>query len=111
MANIIGGTQQTVTWLNAPGFVVDVVNVPTSGTPVNLPAHAVPDGFDVVIRAHRQNGAKIVYLAAASLDTADPTKRIDLKTGEVVTIRITNTNAIWIDASANNAKVEVLIEQ
>ena len=111
MANIHGGVQTTVTTLNLGAFLVDVVTVAAAGTPQQLTATPIPDGATAVFRAHTGNGNKRIYLANSSANALLATKRIELKSGENVTLSITNLDLVWIDASANSAKLEVLVEQ
>ena len=110
MANFSGGFDTSPT-PNASAFTALVFTVVTAGTPVNLTALAVPDGFSAVFRAHRSNGNKIIYLANSSVNTADPTKRVELRAGEIVQLTVDDLNLVWIDATANASKLEVAVEQ
>jgi len=111
MANIHGGVQTTVTTLNMPSFMVDVVNVPVAGTPVNLPSTPVPDGSDTVIHARQTNGNKRIYIANSSANALLSAKRLELRSGESVVLAITNLDAVWVNASGNNTEVDVIVEQ
>ena len=109
MANITGGFDTSAT-PNASAFLVSVVTVTTSGTPVNVASQVIPNGFSVAIRAYRGNGSKVLYVATSSVNTADATKRVELKSGETVSLMVDNANLVWLDASGNGTKAEVLTE-
>lgn len=106
----INGAELVVT-ANASAFAARLVAVPTAGTPVQLPSLLIPDGFSCTVRASENNGTKRIYLSDSSANALDATKRIELRKAGSVELQITNTNLIWIDASANTAEVEILVEQ
>lgn len=111
MARIMGGVQSVVTLINFTTFTAQVVTVVTHGTPVQLPNIVVPDGASLSIRASVGNGGKKILLADTSANTGIANSRLTLAAGESVELRVQNTNAVWIDASANNASVEFIVEQ
>ena len=115
MAIIVGGLAavETTPTPNAVSFESRVITVPTAGTPVQLPTIAIGDSFAVTVRAHVGNGtsARVIYLANSSANALDATKRITLERGQSVQLTVTNVNSIWIDASVNGLKAEVLVEQ
>lgn len=111
MAKIFSSSvQQTVSIPNQSQFRVEIVNVPLSGTPVQLADIPIPDGVDVVLKAKTNNGAKRIYVANSALNCADPTKRMELRAGESIGLAVINANLIFIDSSANNAAVELIVE-
>lgn len=75
----------------------------------NLPNIAIPNGFQLVIRATPGNTAN-VFLANSAADTGIPANSITLATGDVVKLQITNANLVWV-ASAGVANVDILVEQ
>jgi hypothetical protein len=95
---------------NQGQFSVNVVNVPTAGTPVQLTSLVIPDGIDLVLRAKLPNANAKLYVANSSANCLDATKRIELKTGESLGFTINNANLIWIDSSVNNGKAEIFTE-
>jgi len=107
---LTGGVDSIVSFPNQSQFQVQVITVVTAGTPVQLPNIPVPDGVEVAIRAYEGNGTKRIYLANSSTNTADPTKRLELRRGEAISLSITNTNLIYIDASGNGASIELILE-
>jgi hypothetical protein len=95
---------------NQSCFRVKVIRVPIKGTPVQLPDIPIPDGIDVVIKAKTNNGAKRIYIANSSANTAIEDERAELRAGEAIGLQICNTNFVWIDASANDAAIELIME-
>jgi hypothetical protein len=95
---------------NQGQFRFEVINVPTAGTPVQLPNLVIPDSVDLVLRAKLPNSSAKIYVANSSLNCADATKRMELKTGESIGLTITNANLVFIDSSVNNGKVELFVE-
>ncbi len=105
-----GGVQAVVSIPNQPTFRAEVVTVSTTGTPVQLPAIAVPDTVTLAVRAKATNGVKRIFVANSAANVADPTKRAELRAGEGLELAITDASLVWIDASANGAQVEVIVE-
>lgn len=95
---------------NKSSFSAEVVNVPSAGTPVNPASIAVPDGLSVTFRAVVANKSKDIYIANSALNCADAAKRITLHAGDAIAMFITDPNIVFVDASSNNAKVEVFSE-
>ena len=110
MALLIGSVETTPV-ANGATFIARVVTVTTAGTPVQAPTFAIPDSFGVAVRAHRDNGVKILYVAPSSADVIDATKRISLGKGESMVLKVNNVDDIWFDSSVNGTKAEVLVEQ
>ncbi len=111
MAKVFSSSiQQTVVTPNQTQFRVEVINVPIKGTPIQLPDIPTPDGVDIVIKAKSDNGAKRIYVANSALNCADILKRMELRAGEAIGLSVTNTNLIFIDSSANNAAIEMIVE-
>jgi diacylglycerol kinase family enzyme len=111
MAKIFSSAiQTTVITPNQNNFRIEVIAVPVGGTPVQLPDIPVPDGVDTVIKAKTTNKSKIIYIANSIANCAIITKRAELRAGEAIGLSITNTNLIYIDASANDAEIELILE-
>lgn len=94
---------------NSAVFSVLKFTVVTSGTPVQLSNTVVPDGFEVLIVADKnQNGT--MFVANSSANTADATKRFELKKGDSLSLRINNLDLVWIDSTNNNRSIFVVFE-
>lgn len=106
----ISGTGVTIPTPNRGSFVAEVVTVATAGTPVNPASATVPDGFPVSIKADSSNKSKDIYIADSAVNVALAAKRIVLHAGDAMAIYITDPSLLFIDASANGAKVTVMYE-
>ena len=97
---------------NATTFTAQVTNIPTAGTPVNLPSIVVPDGRALVVASDLNNDVKkLVYVADSALNAADPTKRITLAPGNSTKLFVTNANSVWVDTNLSGQKVIAIVEQ
>lgn len=95
---------------NFSTFHIEVVTIATAGTPVQGPTITVPDGVSIGVIAYNGNGNKKVYVANSSANTADAAKRTELKAGVGLGLRVSNTNLLWFDGSADGLKVELIFE-
>ncbi len=111
MARIIGGVQSVVTFPNFSTFSAQVINVPTAGTPIQLPSIIIPEGASLFIRSRLENGNKRIFVADSSANALLSANRLTLRAGEGIELRVQNANAVWIDASANGTEVELFVEQ
>lgn len=111
MARIVGGVQSVVTFPNFTTFKAQVVNIPTAGTPVQLPNIPIPEGATLFLRSRLENGSRRVFVADSSANVALPASRVTLRSGEGIELNVQNANAVWVDSSANNAEVELMVEQ
>lgn len=112
MARLSGAPyQQVVTFSNFQSFVARVVSVAAAGTPVQLPDIPVPDGAELSIRARITNGFRRVYVSDSPVNATDPATRIELRAGETIGLRVANADVVFVDASANGAAIELLVEQ
>ncbi len=112
MASIFNSfVQSGVVIPNNPQWRVESHTVVAAGAPENLQSIPIPDSVSVVIRAKLSNpkGSK-VYVANSSANALDATKRIELSPGESLSLYITNTNLVWIDATANGLGVDIVAE-
>jgi len=88
--------------------VQPIANLPAT---TQLPAIAVPNGFDLVVRATVGN-ATVIYLADSAANLAIPANRITLNAGDTASLTITNANLVFVAGlgpGANN--VDILVEQ
>jgi hypothetical protein len=100
---------QTITVPNSSAWSINPVTVATSGTPVQGPSVAVPSGA-VAIQASTANGNKKLRVANSSANTADVTKRIELKSGESLNLNIDSLDLLWFDSSGNNTVALIVAE-
>jgi hypothetical protein len=111
MGRIVGGVQSVVTFPNYATFSAQVINIPSAGTPVQLPSIVIPDGASLFVRARLENGNKKVFLANTSANALLAANRLTLRSGEGVELNIQNADGIWVNSSANNVEVELFVEQ
>ena len=95
---------------NQAQFSVTEVLVALATTPIQASSIVVPDGISVSIQAAPDNGAAKIFVANSSVNALDATKRVELTKGQSMTLDITNTNLIWIGASANNKRALITVE-
>lgn len=88
----------------------DQKNVTTPGTPVQLPALAVPDGYELVVQAKTDN-TEDVYAGNAKDTTSNSTKRKRLEPSDAFSLKVKNASAVWIDADNSGDGVEYWCEK
>ena len=97
---------------NKATFTVQVVNIPTAGTPVQLPALAVPNGFSVLVGSELSNSNnQRVYVSDSSANALLTTARATLAPGNTVRLFVDDVSDVWVNASANNQKVFFIVDQ
>lgn len=111
MARIVGGVQSVVTFPNFTTFKAQVVNIPSAGTPTQLPNIVIPEGATLFIRSRLENGSRRLFVSDSAANVALPASRITLRSGEGIELNVQNANTIWVDCSANNTEVELMVEQ
>jgi len=94
---------------NRASFVTMQKNVTTAGTGVNVAAQAVPNGFSIVIKAKKAN-TKPIWVGNSKANAEDHTIAFSLSPGDELSLQITNTNLIWIDAEVDGEGVEIVTE-
>lgn len=93
---------------NRTSFTAFQKTVASAGTPEQLHASlAIPDGYSLVIKAMNANTGKIKIGATS---TAFGTACFQLEKDQSITLRITNANLVYIDATVNGEGVECLVE-
>lgn len=85
-------------------------DVATPGGAVQLGPLAIPDGFDLVVRARPGNTGDI-YVGKTKGDASRSAVRITLVAGEAINLRVTNASLVWIDAVVSGEGVEYFVEQ
>lgn len=74
---------------------------------VQLADHTVPDGFSVVVKALDGNAGK-VYVGRSGVTTANG---FELSSRDSIPLRVSNTNIIYLIATAADQKVCVIVEK
>src|ERR1044072_10023913 len=84
-------------------------NVTTSGTPVQLQSQTLDPDQVVLIKAKVANTGTITvgYDSASALNSA--TSHFKLRAGESLTIKVPNTNKVWIDSTVHGEGVEFAV--
>lgn len=84
---------------NKPAWTHGQKDVTTAGTAEQLPDVAVPDGFELVVQAKPDNTGNI-FIGNSKANAESTTARFEyLDAGDAVTLKVTNANLVWIDAS------------
>lgn len=98
-------------WGNRAEWATGQKDVTSAGTAEQLPDVSVPDGFEVVIMAKPGNTGYI-YLGNSKANAESSTNRFDrLGPGDAITLKITNLNLVWIDASVSGEGITYSVEQ
>lgn len=92
-------------------FATGQKDVTTAGTPEQLDDLAIPDGFKLTVIAKPGN-TDVIYLGKNKGDCANNKRRFDgLEAGIAVSLRVKNTNAVWVDAGVSDEGVSWIVEQ
>lgn len=95
---------------NRASFIVFQKTVTTAGTAVQLTAQAIPDGFKAVVKAKAGNTGTI-EIGNSQANAQDAAIAFKLAAGQAVSLAVTNTSLIWIDATVDGEGVEVIVER
>lgn len=96
---------------NLPTFQTGQKDVTVAGTPEQLDDFRIPPGFKLTVIAKTGNTGYI-YLGKDKGDCANNSRRFDgLEAGVAVSLRVQNTNAVWVDASVDGEGVSWIVEQ
>lgn len=99
--------------LRKPAFTHGQLDVTAAGTAEQLSSSSivVPVGCQLTIIAKPGNIGTI-YLGKSKDDAEDTSARFDgLSAGLAVSLKITNANLIWVDASVDGEGVSYIVEQ
>lgn len=95
---------------NANEFFYVIKGVSSAGTAEQVTAYQIPDGLEVNITARRSN-TQNVYLADSQTNAQTAANRKILIPGQSTSLRIDNTNRLWVDADNTNDRVEITVQQ
>lgn len=94
---------------NRPGWDHGQKTVTTPGTAEQLDALAIPDGFELVVRALQGNDGNI-FLGNSQANAQDANKRLTFTPGNGPTLRVRNANQVWVDAAQAGEGVDYWTE-
>ena len=97
---------------NKPSFATGSKTVITAGTAVQLTEYSLPieDGYELAVVAHPGNSGTI-YIGASKGDAEGSNKFDGLNAGIAVSMRIKDTNLIWVNAETSSDGVSWVIEK
>ena len=84
--------------------------VTVASTAEQLASNAIPSGYDLVIKALADNTSP-VHIATTKANAENDAVAYQLNKGETVTVRITNTNLIWVDANTSGEGITFIAEK
>lgn len=84
------------------------VTIASPGTAARLSAYYIPDGFDVVVTARRDNSGNM-YIAETQAKAQSGARKI-MTPGQSRTYHVDNTARLWIDADNSTDVLEVDLE-
>lgn len=92
--------------------VIRVVEVATSGTPVQGPDVTVPKGYTCVIRQRRHLAIDPAGRVAFSRNAIQNTlERAELGDGDVLEVKIDNLKYVWLDSDTDATFFELIVER
>ena len=92
---------------SATAWSVVVKGVTTPGTAVQIASNVVPDGMEIGITARLSNTG-VMYIADTQTNAQTAGSRKNLEPGQSTTLRIWNTNLIWLDADNSSDRLEIV---
>ena len=95
---------------NANEFFYVVKGVSSAGTAEQVASYNVPDGLEVNITTRRSNSQNM-YLGDSQTNAQTSGNRKALIPGQSTSLRIDNTNRIWVDADNSSDRLEITVQQ
>jgi hypothetical protein len=95
---------------NPPFIKTGRIIVKTAGTAEQGPDIKVPPGFEVTLRAHKDNPGS-VYIAGTPADAESHTSCVTLLKQETMPLKVSTLKNVYVDADANDYVVEFVVEQ
>ena len=92
---------------NSTSFYVGTATVSTAGTPVQLSSGAIPDGCYLSIVARSSNLGNIYVGNTSTIAIAGT---FVMMTRDVLNLRISNSNLVWVDASTDACSIQYIVE-
>lgn len=103
--------RQRTVLANKPAWTHGQKDVTTAGTAEQLPDVAVPDGFELVVQAKPDNTGNIYPAKSKALAESATARFESLGAGDAITLKVTNANLVWIDASVSGEGICYFVEQ
>lgn len=94
---------------NQDDFATNQLDVTSAGTAEPLQSQAVPNGFTIFLRAKIGNTGTI-WVSNSQVNAEDHTVATPLEAGAFLTLALTNTDIIWIDADVDGEGVSWTVE-
>lgn len=91
-------------------FYTGQKDVAVSGVPEQLPDQATSDGVSIVVKAKIDNTGNITVGNSSVNAKNDSGNCYVLLSGESISLPLTNSNKIWIDATVGGEGVEIIFE-
>ena len=93
-------------------IVIRVIQVETSGTPVQGPDVSVPKGYTCVIRQRRHNAIDPLGRVAFSRNAIRNTlERSETGDGDALEVKISNMKEAWFDSDTDATFFEMIVER
>lgn len=93
---------------SASSFQTLNITISTPGTAERLAAYYIPDGFDVVVTARRDNAGNL-YIAESQAKAQSGARKV-MTPGQSRVYHVDNTARLWIDADNSTDVLEVDLE-
>ena len=92
---------------SATSWSVVVVGVSSPGTAEQVTAHVVPEGMEIGVTARLTN-TQLMFLGPSQTAAQTPGSRKELQPGQSTSLRVWNTNLIWVDAENSSDRLELV---
>ena len=98
------------TWTaNRPSWEHGQKTVTVPGVAEQLPDLAIPDGFELVVRALPAN-TNDIHLGKSKAKAESATDRLTFSKGNGITLKVKNANEVWVDATVADEGVDYWVE-
>ena len=95
---------------NLPGLRARTVTCTVSGTPVQGPTLAVPEGIEVVVKAAAGNTGTVTVAESSANALNSDADNFPLEPGTALTIQVQNTSMLWFDSTVSGDTVRLVFE-
>ena len=97
--------------LNTRQILVETVTVTTAGTAVSPTAANIPDGVEIVFRAHPSNTGTIkISDTAAKAQQASGVGNVPLAAEQSISFQLADPSLVFVDATVSGERVIVSAE-
>lgn len=96
--------------LNTRSFVTGQVNCAVANTAYQLPDFPVPDGYELLLKAH-PNNAGIVSVSKSGPEAATLSQAWPMLASEMLGLGVSNAKAVWVAANLVNQVLCYTVEQ